>query len=259
MPAFDGHMIASILGVALLGGIIGLDRTAAGQFMISQPIVAGPLTGWLLGDVTAGVVIGATLELIWVLDLPVGSFVPADATTCTVSSTAIAALGAPAGAELPLIGFSILLTSLMVPATMKADGLVRSANFRSADKVMAASGPDLGRALTRAQLRGLVNFFLKSALLCCLFIPLGLAFVGVFRRLPGFAQEAMSLFVKLLPLLGVAAIVRKLSVMTVDRFVLTGFAVSALAGLLVHTPAPVVLLLAAAAGWIGAVYRERRT
>ena len=58
-----------------------------------------------------GLVIGVVLELIWVLDIPIGAFVPADATISTVSATAIAALGSPGDAPLPVIGFSILLTS----------------------------------------------------------------------------------------------------------------------------------------------------
>ena len=93
MPIFDLHAVAIIFGVALVGGILGLDRTAAGQFMISQPIVAGPLTGWILGDMAAGLVIGAILELIWVLDMPVGAFVPADSTIGAVSATALTVLG----------------------------------------------------------------------------------------------------------------------------------------------------------------------
>jgi mannose/fructose/N-acetylgalactosamine-specific phosphotransferase system component IIC len=97
MPVFDAHMVLVILGISAVGGILGLDRTAAGQFMISQPIVAGPVTGWMLGDPTAGIVIGAVLELIWLLDLPVGTFVPADATIGTVSATAFAALGKSGG------------------------------------------------------------------------------------------------------------------------------------------------------------------
>ena len=93
MPMFDAHMILAIVGIALIGGLIGLDRTAVGQFMISQPIVAAPLTGWMLGDPIAGIIIGVVLELIWVLDMPIGAFVPADATISAVSATAIAALG----------------------------------------------------------------------------------------------------------------------------------------------------------------------
>src|SRR5512144_793268 len=118
----DFHMVLAILGIALAGGVIGLDRTAAGQFMVSQPIVAGPLTGWLLGDTAAGVVVGAVLELIWLLDMPVGTFVPADATLGAVSATAIAALGSPAGAPPAALGFSLLLTPGIVPVTMLADG-----------------------------------------------------------------------------------------------------------------------------------------
>ena len=101
MQMFDPHTVLAVLGIAIAGGIIGLDRTAAGQFMISQPIVAGPLTGWLLGDPTAGIVIGASMELVWLLDMPIGTFVPADATIGTISAAAAAALGSPAGASLP--------------------------------------------------------------------------------------------------------------------------------------------------------------
>ena len=93
MPVFDTHMVLAILFIAIVGGLIGLDRTAVGQFMVSQPIVAAPFTGWLLGDPAAGLVIGAALELIWVLDVPVGTFVPADSTISAVFATAVAALG----------------------------------------------------------------------------------------------------------------------------------------------------------------------
>ena len=140
MPVFDAHMVLAILGIAVAGGVIGLDRTAAGQFMISQPIVAGPLTGWMLGDPTAGIVIGATMELVWLLDMPVGTFVPADATIGTIAATATAALGSPAGTSLPVIGFSILLTTAVVPVTMQADGLIRTWNSRLADAVLAGGG-----------------------------------------------------------------------------------------------------------------------
>lgn len=258
MPAVDGQLVVSILGVAVLCGIVGLDRTAVGQFMFSQPIVAGPLTGWVLGDATAGAVIGAVLELIWVLDMPVGSFVPADSTVCAVSAVAIAALGSPAGADLSVIGFSVLLTAFMVPATMRADNAVRYANSRFLDGAMDASGPEKERELARAQGRGLVYFFLKSFVLCLLFVPLGLALTGLFRGLPGFAHDAMRMFIKLLPLLGAAAIVRKLSILAVDRFVLIGFFIAALGGLALHAPSPFVLLCTAAAGWVGAHYREKR-
>ena len=256
MPMFDTHMILMIAAVAVVGAIIGLDRTAVGQCMISQPIVAGPLTGWMLGDPTAGIIIGAVLELIWVLDMPVGTFVPADATVSAVSATAIAAMGSTVGATLPLIGFCLLLTVAMVPVTMKAEGIVRHWNSRLVDAVMAASGKDAGRALVRAHFSGLSAFYLKSVFLYLVFLPLGVAAVFVFKQLPENVHRAMSLFVKLLPLLGIALVVRKLSMNMIDLYVLGGFAIAAVAGHFFHGQAFMLLLLVVSGGWLGARYRE---
>ncbi len=259
MPIFDAHMIFTVVGVALAGGIIGLDRTAVGQFMISEPIVAGPLTGWMLGDPITGIIIGVVLELVWVLDMPVGSFVPADATINAVSATAIAALGSTGTATLPVIGFSVLLTVAMAPVTMRADALIRHWNSRFADAVVADPGPDAGRALARAHLSGLPVFFLKSFVLYLVFLPLGMAAVAAFNHLPENVHRAMSLFVKLLPLVGVTLVVRKLSVKTVDLFLLSGFMIAVMAGQLFHIPALIIILLAVTGGWLGARYRERQS
>jgi mannose/fructose/N-acetylgalactosamine-specific phosphotransferase system component IIC len=257
MPMFDMHMILTIVGIALIGGLIGLDRTAVGQFMISQPIVVGPLTGWILGDPVAGIVIGAVLELIWVLDMPIGAFVPADATISAVSATAIAALGSPGGPSLPVIGFSILLTAAMAPATMKADDIIRHWNSRLDDGLVSGPGLHPGRSLVRAHLSGIPAFFLKSFVLYLVFVPAGIAAVSAFNHLPDRIHHAMTLFVNLLPLLGAALVVRKLSVRPVDLFLLSGFVMATLAGLLFHAPALVVILLTMTGGWLGARYRER--
>ena len=259
MPTVDMHIVAQLFLVALLGGLIGLDRTAAGQFMISQPIVAGPLTGWVLGDATAGLVIGAVLELIWVLDMPIGTFVPADATIGTVSATAVAALGSAGVHRLDLIGFSILLTTVIVPITMKVDGIVRTRNSRLVDAAQCSPGEkDGGRLVARAHLTGLMIFFVKSFVLYLLFIPAGLAALRLFERMPDKMHGAMVLFVKLLPLLGAALVVRKLSIRTMDRFFLAGFILAAFLTVALHVPALVTIVLVVAAGFFGNRYREGR-
>jgi mannose PTS system EIIC component len=258
MPVFDIHTVTAVFGVAVFGGLIGLDRTAAGQFMISQPIVAAPFMGWVLGDTAAGMVIGAAFELIWVLDIPIGTFVPADSTIGAVSAAAVAIIGSPGGAPLPVIGFSILLATALVPVTMKAEAMTRAWNSVLADRVMAVSGGSRERALSRAQFAGLAFFFLKSFVIYVLFIPLGVAALANFGRLPAVIPGAMSLFVKFLPLLGVVIVVRKLSVKAFDQFFFVGIATAALFGQVIHMPALAVLLLTAMAGWLGARFRERR-
>jgi mannose/fructose/N-acetylgalactosamine-specific phosphotransferase system component IIC len=254
MPTFDLHTAAGILGVALAGGIIGLDRTAAGQFMVSQPIVAGPLAGWLLGDTAAGMAIGAVLELVWLLDMPVGTFVPADATIGTVAATAIAVLGSGGKASLDLIGFSVVLTTAMVPITMMADAFIRKRNSGLAEAALSQPGQDAGCRLSRAHLSGLVPFFLKSFLLYLFFIPAGLLAVVVFVHLPPDVHAGMALLMKMLPLLGAALILRKLSVGNVYLFFTVGFGAAAVTALLVRAQPLIVILLVTAAGFLASRY-----
>lgn len=256
---FDLHTVIVIVLVAAAGGIIGLDRTAAGQFMISQPIVAGPLTGWLLGDPSAGAVIGVVLELLWVLDMPVGTFVPADATIGTISATAIASLGSVGTASLDLIGFTILLSVLMVPIIMMTDEFVRKRNSNLAERALAAAGIDPACQLSRYHLSGLGVFFLKSFVLYLFFLPAGLAAVTLFEHLPIPVRDAMGLFVKLLPLLGAAVVLTKLSMAVMDRFLVIGFAAAVVLSVLLGSHPVIIILLVISAGLAGAVYRERRS
>ncbi len=250
MASFDFHTTTQVLTAALLGGFIGLDRTALGQFMVSQPVVAGPLTGWVLGDPLTGLVIGGVLELVWVLDAPVGTFVPADSTVAAVSATAIAVIGGAGALRLPVAGFSLLLTTVTVPVTMFADHLMRQRNAKLPEFAAATAGVTESR-VAAAHLAGLVAFFLKSFVLCLGLVPAGLVALSWFLRLPEVAHRAMALFVTLLPLLGVAAVARKLSMRTLDRYLLIGCGIGAAGALLFNLPAPATAAVAAFAGWLG--------
>ena len=55
MVAVD-YLLAGMISV-----LTGLDRVALVQIMISRPLVAGPLTGWVLGDPLVGLEIGMLL------------------------------------------------------------------------------------------------------------------------------------------------------------------------------------------------------
>jgi mannose/fructose/N-acetylgalactosamine-specific phosphotransferase system component IIC len=254
-PIADAHTIIQVLTAAVIGGLVGLDRTAVGQFMISQPVVAGPLTGWLLGDVTAGLVIGGVLELIWVLDLPVGTFVPADSTVAAVAATAIASIGGGGRAELAVIGFSLLLTVIMVPVTMFADHLMRQRNRQIPELVAGEDRLPTEAGVTMWHLAGLIAFFLKSFTLCLGFVAAGVLLVSWFLGAPEPIQRAMTLFVMLLPLLGVASMARKLSTSTLDRSLLFGFLIGAVCVLLFKLPILAAVVLAVIGGCVEVRYR----
>ena len=65
--------LVELLPLALLGALLGLDVVSFPQAMISRPLVAATLAGWLAGNAPQGLLIGATLELIALETLPFGA------------------------------------------------------------------------------------------------------------------------------------------------------------------------------------------
>ena len=72
-------MEKEIILVLILGGLASLDLTEAWQSMWSQPLVSGPLLGWLLGNWQDGLLIGVLLQLLWLWYVPLGIAVFPDA------------------------------------------------------------------------------------------------------------------------------------------------------------------------------------
>ena len=97
-----------IVQVSLLGGLLGLDGTAVGQFMVSRPIVAGALVGWVLGEPTLGITIGAILELYLLVSFPTGGARFPEGSTATVVAVAAASAVGVTGAMPLAIGFGLV-------------------------------------------------------------------------------------------------------------------------------------------------------
>ena len=70
--------------------VFGHFEDFLGTTLLSRPLVLGPLVGLVLGDVTQGVMIGATLELIFMGNIKVGAAIPPDIITGGVLGTAFA-------------------------------------------------------------------------------------------------------------------------------------------------------------------------
>ncbi len=83
-------MMSHWLSISLLLAFLGLDVSAVGQFMVSRPIVVGPLVGLLTGHADLGLELGAFVELIWSGDVPVGAHLPLDLSMLAGLSVAFA-------------------------------------------------------------------------------------------------------------------------------------------------------------------------
>jgi len=85
------------LAVVLLvgwGTLVALDLVSVPQAMLSRPLVAGTVAGWIVGDVEAGLRVGIVLELFALDVLPIGAVRYPDYGPATVVGVALAA-GAP--------------------------------------------------------------------------------------------------------------------------------------------------------------------
>lgn len=120
------------LYAGLVALLVGLDRTALLQLLICRPIVAAPLTGWVLGDFQLGLQAGALLELLWLGRLPVGAAIPPDDTQIAVGGTTLALMmGAGAGAEgLPMLLLCLLVALPLGKCGQLFDHLARQGNGR---------------------------------------------------------------------------------------------------------------------------------
>lgn len=84
------------VGLILFGGVVAVDGTSFGQFMISRPLVAATIGGWIVGEPAQGATIGLVLETLHLGVLPVG------AAKYPEGGPAAVAAGAVYGAMVPL-------------------------------------------------------------------------------------------------------------------------------------------------------------
>jgi len=103
-------MIISGFWGVLAGSLLWLDRVFIFQLMFSRPLIMGPIIAFLMGDMKIGILIGASLELLWLNAPPVGSYLPNDESFCTAAAVPVAVLAGSSMDHSAAAGLSILLS-----------------------------------------------------------------------------------------------------------------------------------------------------
>lgn len=202
-------MIEQILKISLLGGLINLDDVPLIQAMISQPVVAAPLMGWIFGDVKAGLVIGAFLELLMVYFLPIGCAVPMDGSLAAIIATGIFLLGGPSfsGQREALICLAIALALPFSALAQRVSVFVRKLNGKISDHAQRMVLDEKFRKIDFLHLSGIGLFYLRSFSLCLISL---LITVPVLQRSAPFLPQGFFHGLKLLyfayPMIGIALI-----------------------------------------------------
>lgn len=105
------------LSLTLMGGLLALDGTSMGQFMFSRPLVAGVLTGWVVGDPALGLLLGGILEIYFISIFPVGGAeFPEGGPPTLVAVAVAAAISGPAGVAVGSV-FGLLLSRVGARST----------------------------------------------------------------------------------------------------------------------------------------------
>jgi mannose/fructose/N-acetylgalactosamine-specific phosphotransferase system component IIC len=161
MNEFSPHVVLPLL---VWGTLVGLDLVSVPQAMISRPLVAGTVAGWLVGDVEAGVRIGVVFELFALDVLPVGAVRYPDFGPATIAAVA---LGAGAPWELSL-GLSVALGLVLAVLGGWSLQIVRRWNARAIQRRAAALAAGESSAIRRLQYGALLRDAVRGFMLTLL-------------------------------------------------------------------------------------------
>jgi PTS system mannose-specific IIC component len=165
MSEFSPHVVLTLL---VWGTLVGLDLVSVPQAMISRPLVAGSVAGWLVGDVEAGLRIGVVFELFALDVLPVGAVRYPDYGPATVAAVA---LGVGSPWELSL-GLSVALGLVLAVLGGWSLQVVRRWNARAIQRRAAALAAGESSAIRRLQYGGLLRDATRGFILTLLGIVL---------------------------------------------------------------------------------------
>lgn len=150
----------TFLLLVVLGGLVAIDGTGCGQFMVSRPFVAATLGGLVVGEPAAGAGIGLVLEAFHLTVLPVGAASYPEGGAAAIAAGAVYGLGGGGAAELVTATIFFLLWSRFSGETVR---LMRRVNMRMVSRE-AASALDLAQ-LQRRHVAALALDFGRGMLL----------------------------------------------------------------------------------------------
>jgi PTS system mannose-specific IIC component len=194
------------LAASVVGGILCLDRIFV-QVMVSRPVVAGTLTGVVLGQPHTGLVAGALVELLWIDRSPFGTVIPPND---SIASIIIAASTILSGkilghASRELLTVSLLLFMPLGILAKQVEILLLGVNERMARKALDEAQTGRDEEIPRKQVYGLIKTFLLTFCFLLGFILLATEFLLiVYPAIPMNWLPPLSHVYSFLPLLGMA-------------------------------------------------------
>ncbi len=234
-----------MLTESILVGLVALGATFEwflGTSLISRPIILGPIIGLLFGDLQTGIILGATLELVFLGSISIGAAIPPDVISGSILATAFA-IKSGQGTEVALT-LALPIATLMLVIKNALFVFVYPLWIRLADRY-AENGDVKGVEFTH-----LAAGFFTGSVPMFLFVTisyyLGSGVMEQFlNTIPEFVKTGLQIATGMLPALGFAVLMTMILSKNVVSFYFLGFILSAylklpilaiavIAGVIVH-------------------------
>lgn len=195
--------IVQALLIALVVYVAGWAESWFSYPMVNKPLVLCPIVGLILGDFTAGIVAGATLQLVFLGVMGIGGTLPADEVLGSVLGTAFSiTLGQDVDTALTLAVPIAALGSTLTLLHFLLNGL-----FNPYIEKLCAKGDAKGIE----RMHYLLSFITQAPRIIILFIALafGTGFANtVINAIPEVVQSGLDYATGLMPAVGFALLLR---------------------------------------------------
>lgn len=211
--------------VALIGIIATIDYNGP-LFMLHRPLVTGTLVGLVLGDMTQGIIIGSSLELMWLGVTGIGGYTPPDTISGAIIGTALGILsgkGATAG---------IAIAVPVAVITQQLDVLAKTADIFFVKKAdAAAERGDISKiGLYQYASLGIIVLFKVVPIFVAVLVG-GEYVQAVFDMIPDVVMTGLNVAGGLLPAIGFGMLLNMMLKKDNWVFLLVGFICAAFGGL----------------------------
>lgn len=183
-----------VAGAAVVGGLLTVERKAFLQAALSRPVVASALIGACFGEVPAGLLVGAPLELLFLGSANLGASLADHETlaACAVAACSAVAARCLGGLSLPASTLALLALVPFGVLGRLLDGVDNRVHQHFADRAMALVEQGQYRKALRMNWRSLWFPWLLGGLSVALGAGLGMALGALVPQLSPRADRALA-------------------------------------------------------------------
>lgn len=190
-----------------------------GAIYIARPVFAGPLIGLIMGDLQTGLLVGGSVEMVFLGGLAMGAYSPPNSYIGGMVGTALAimsggnmevgiALAYPIGVMVQMLNY--VVTNINIVWVEQAEKSYKAGNIK------AAEGYHYASIITRM----LIQYFLPTFLALLIGSK---AIEGLYNSIPLWFSGGLKISAGILPAVGMASILRTLGIKKGWPYFLAGF------------------------------------